>query len=232
MKFGVIRFPGSNCDQDAYHVIKDVLNKHVDYIWHQDTNIKSYDCIVLPGGFSYGDYLRTGAIARFSPVMESVIEHANKGKFIIGMCNGFQVLCESQLLPGALIRNTGLKFACKFVHLRVENNNTPWTRESKNGQILRIPIAHGEGRYVADDETLSNLRSPNRILFRYTDASGKTSAESNPNGSLDDIAGIANDKFNILGMMPHPERASEKILGSSDGRAIFQSVVTTLLRAT
>ena len=231
MKFGVIRFPGSNCDQDAYHVIKDVLGKHVDYVWHQDTSVKSYDCIVLPGGFSYGDYLRTGAIARFSPIMDAVIEHGQKGKFIIGMCNGFQVLCESHLLPGALTRNTGLKFACKFVNLRVENCDTPWTRETKEGQVLRIPIAHGEGCYVADEDTLSNLNESGRVLFRYCDENGQTSELSNPNGSVQDIAGIASENFNILGMMPHPERASEKILGSSDGRCIFQGVVTTLLKA-
>ena len=228
MKFGVIRFPGSNCDQDAYHIIKDVMNKPVEYIWHEDTSFKGFDCIILPGGFSYGDYLRTGAIARFSPVMDAVQAHAAKGRYLIGICNGFQVLCETGLLPGALIRNVGLKFVCKQVHLRVENDNTPWTREVKSGRVLKIPIAHGEGRYTADSETLASLGAGKQVLFRYCDANGTSNGTSNPNGSMDDIAGIANAQFNVLGMMPHPERASERILGSSDGRIVFQSVVTSL----
>ena len=228
MKFGVIRFPGSNCDQDAYHIIKDVMNKPVEYIWHEDTSFKGFDCIILPGGFSYGDYLRTGAIARFSPVMDAVQAHAAKGRYLIGICNGFQVLCETGLLPGALIRNVGLKFVCKQVHLRVENDNTPWTREVKSGRVLKIPIAHGEGRYTADSETLASLGAGKQVLFRYCDANGTSNGSSNPNGSMDDIAGIANAQFNVLGMMPHPERASERILGSSDGRIVFQSVVTSL----
>jgi phosphoribosylformylglycinamidine synthase I len=231
VKFGVIRFPGSNCDQDAYHVIKDVMGKPVEYIWHQDTSVKGFDCLILPGGFSYGDYLRTGAIARFSPIMEAVIAHAERGKFVIGICNGFQALCEAHILPGALVRNTGLKFACKQVHLRVENTKTPWTRSARQGQILKIPIAHGEGCYVADSDTLAELECGNRVLFRYTDAQGHFSRDSNPNGSVDNIAGIANEKLNVLGMMPHPERASEKILGSSDGRVIFESIVTSVLVA-
>ena len=229
MKFGVIRFPGSNCDQDAYHVIKDVMDKPVEYIWHEETSFKGFDCIILPGGFSYGDYLRTGAIARFSPVMEAVHNHASKGRYLIGICNGFQALCESGLLPGALIRNVGLKFVCKQVHLRVENDKTPWTREVKTGRVLKIPIAHGEGCYTAAPETLAKLDGGNQVLFRYCDPSGKSSPKSNPNGSMNDIAGIANAEFNVLGMMPHPERASERILGSSDGRVVFQSVVTSLL---
>jgi phosphoribosylformylglycinamidine synthase len=228
VKFGVVKFPGANCDQDAYFAIKDVLNRPVDYIWHQETSVKGYDCIILPGGFSYGDYLRCGAIARFSPVMEAVISHAERGKFVIGICNGFQVLCESHLLPGALVRNTGLKFACHYVNLRVENNETPWTRAANRGQVIRIPIAHGEGCYTADESTLAELRAESRILFRYTEQDGTQTPDSNPNGSVDNIAGIANKSFNVMGMMPHPERACEKILGSADGRAIFESIVTAL----
>ena len=231
MKFGVIRFPGSNCDQDAFHVIKDVMGKPVDYLWHQETSVKGYDCLILPGGFSYGDYLRTGAIARFSPIMDAVIAHAEKGRFVMGICNGFQILCESNLLPGALVRNKGLKFVCKQVHLRVENADTPWTRETKLGQILRIPIAHGEGCYTADEDTLAELTAQNRVLFRYSDASGRLTNESNPNGSVNNIAGIASEKFNVLGMMPHPERAAEKALGSADGRVLFESLVTSTLLA-
>ncbi len=231
MKFGVIRFPGSNCDQDAYHVIKDSMGKPVDYVWHQETSVRGYDCIILPGGFSYGDYLRTGAIARFSPVMDSVIEHARVGRFVIGICNGFQVLCEAHLLPGALVRNKGLKFVCKQVHLRVENAETPWTRSAKRGQVLKVPVAHGEGCYVADQETLCELKTSDRILLRYCDPAGRFTHAANPNGSVDNIAGIANESFNVIGMMPHPERASERILGSSDGRVIFESIVTSLLVA-
>jgi phosphoribosylformylglycinamidine synthase subunit PurQ / glutaminase len=231
MKFAVVRFPGSNCDQDAYHVIRDVLGKPVEYVWHQDTSLKGFDCVILPGGVSYGDYIRTGAIARFSPIMEAVVAHADKGRFVIGICNGFQILCESHLLPGALVRNRGLKFVCKDVYLRVENNSTPWTRSAKKGQILRVPVAHGEGCYTADPQTLEKLDSQARILFRYTDSAGVRSSEGNPNGSIDNIAGIANERFNVLGMMPHPERASEKLLGSGDGRAIFESITTSLLVA-
>jgi phosphoribosylformylglycinamidine synthase len=231
MRFAVVRFPGSNCDQDAYYVVRDVLGKPVDYVWHQDTSLKGYDCVILPGGFSYGDYLRTGAIARFSPIMDAVIEHARKGRFVIGICNGFQVLCESHLLPGALVRNRGLKFVCKDVFLRTENHQTPWTRSAKPGQVLRMPIAHGEGCYTADRATLDALRSSNRIVFRYVDAAGCVTSEANPNGSMENIAGIANEQFNVLGMMPHPERASERILGSADGRVIFESIATSLLVA-
>lgn len=231
MKFGVIRFPGSNCDQDAYHVLKDVLGKPVEYVWHQETSVKGYDCLILPGGFSYGDYLRTGAIARFSPIMEAVVAHAEKGRLVLGICNGFQILCEAHLLPGALVRNAGTKFVCKHVHLRVENAETPWTRAAKAGQVLCVPIAHGEGCYVADEDTLEELAISRRVLFRYCDPQGHYDHDSNPNGSLNHIAGIANEKFNVLGMMPHPERASEKVLGSADGRVLFESVVKTLLTA-
>jgi phosphoribosylformylglycinamidine synthase I len=228
VKFGVVQFPGSNCDQDAYFVLRDVLRVPVEYIWHHTVSLKGFDCIVLPGGFSYGDYLRTGAIARFSPVMEAVQEHAARGKYLIGICNGFQILCESRLLPGALVRNEGLKFVCKFVHLRVENSETPWTCEAKEGQILRIPIAHGEGRYVADEETLAELAGSRRILVRYCAPDGHYTPGSNPNGSVNSIAGIANETFNVFGLMPHPERASEKILGSADGRIIFESIIKTI----
>lgn len=231
MKFGVVRFPGSNCDQDAYFVIKDVIGQPVEYIWHQRTDVKGYDCLILPGGFSYGDYLRTGAIARFSPVMEAVIAHAERGRLVLGICNGFQILCEAHLLPGALTRNAGLKFVCKQVHVRVENVETPWTRIARLGQVLRIPIAHGEGCYVADPDTLAELETERRVLFRYCNEKGEPNPASNPNGSLNNIAGIANKTFNVLGMMPHPERASEKILGSADGRVIFESVVKSLMAA-
>lgn len=231
MRFGVVRFPGANCDQDAFFVVRDVLGKPVDYIWHEEQSLKGYDCIILPGGFSYGDYLRTGAIARFSPVMEAIVAHAEKGRFVLGICNGFQVLCEAHLLPGALVRNRGLKFACKQVHVRVENGATPWTRSAADGRVLTIPIAHGEGCYVTDSTTLEELNRENRVLFRYSDARGCITEPSNPNGSVENIAGIANRGLNVLGMMPHPERASEKILGSADGRVIFESIVTSLLVA-
>jgi len=231
VKFGVVRFPGSNCDQDAYYVIRDVLRRPVDYIWHQESSVRGYDCIILPGGFSYGDYLRTGAIARFSPVMDAVIRHAQDGRPVLGICNGFQILCEAHLLPGALMRNIGRKFICKWVHIRVENARTPWTQAAREGQVLRIPIAHGEGRYVADDATLAELNAEGRVLFRYCDAEGTVDAAANPNGSMENIAGIANKNFNVLGMMPHPERASERILGSTHGRVIFESLLTALLRA-
>jgi phosphoribosylformylglycinamidine synthase len=206
-----------------------VFGKDVDYIWHQEKDVRNYDCIILPGGFSYGDYLRTGAIAHFSPVMDAVTRHAEKGKFLIGICNGFQVLCESHLLPGALVRNTGLKFACKQVHLRTENNETPWTNRLKKEQVLRIPIAHGEGCFVAEQKTLDELNNSGRVLFRYCDKSGVITEQSNPNGSLENIAGIANETFNVVGMMPHPERASEKILGSADGWMIFDSIIKSIL---
>lgn len=231
MKFGVVRFPGSNCDQDAYYALLEQMNQPVEYVWHQDTDLRKFDCIVLPGGFSYGDYLRTGAIARFSPVMDAVIEHANKGRYVIGICNGFQVLCEAHLLPGALVRNVGLKFVCKHVHIRVENENTPWTSVARRGQVLRIPIAHGEGRYVADEATLAQLNAAGRVVFRYCSPDGAITDDSNPNGSMENIAGIANEAFNVLGMMPHPERAAEKLLGSADGRVLFKSIVRTLRAA-
>ncbi|HLJ57244.1 MAG TPA: phosphoribosylformylglycinamidine synthase subunit PurQ [Chthonomonadaceae bacterium] len=224
-KFGVVRFPGSNCDQDAYFALKDVLGVPVEYLWHADRALRGVDIVVLPGGFSYGDYLRTGAVARFAPIMEAVVAHAASGRPVIGICNGFQVLCEAHLLPGALVRNAGLKFVCKFVNLRVENARSQFTCAYSEGQVLKIPVAHGEGRYVCDEQTLARLTAGGQILFRYTDPHGLTTSDANPNGSLGGIAGIANEAGNVMGMMPHPERACEKILGSADGRGIFGSLI-------
>ncbi len=225
MKFGVIKFPGANCDQDAFFTIKDVLGQPVEYLWHQDADLKGVDCVVVPGGFSYGDYLRCGAIARFAPAMAATQEFAAKGGLVLGVCNGFQVLCESHLLPGALVRNEGQRFLCKQIHLRTENSATPFTNKLAPGQVLEVPIAHGEGRYVCDDDTLDDLFSENRVIFRYCDAQGELTPESNPNGSRDAIAGIASADFNVLGLMPHPERACDLRLGSSDGRAVFESLL-------
>jgi phosphoribosylformylglycinamidine synthase I len=231
MRFGVVVFPGSNCDADTYYAIRDVLQQPVEYIWHQDNDLHGVDCVILPGGFSYGDYLRCGAIARFSPVMQAVEEFARQGGLVIGICNGFQILCEAHLLPGALVRNEGLRFVCKHVYLRVENADTPFTNRCQVGEVLCIPIAHGEGRYVCDRETLQELQANSQILFRYCDSSGALTKESNPNGSLANIAGIANEHFNVMGMMPHPERACEAILGSEDGLKIFHSIVHSALAA-
>ena len=228
MKFGVIVFPGSNCDHDAYHVISKHVGQPVDFIWHRDTNLSAYDAVIIPGGFSYGDYLRAGALARFSPVMTSVKEFAARGGLVLGICNGFQILCEAGLLPGALIRNRNLHFICEHIHVRVENSDTPFTNELERGTVLRIPIAHAEGNYVCDDETLDELRREERIIFRYTNERGEVTAEANPNGSRDSIAGICNRERNVLGMMPHPERACEDLLGSADGRDIFRSLAATL----
>ena len=225
MKFGVVVFPGSNCDYDCYHVLKHVLQKETEFVWHKERDISKFDCMVLPGGFSYGDYLRTGAIARFSPVMESVVKHAQAGKLVIGICNGFQILLESGLLPGAMLRNESLQFVCRFVELRVENTDTPFTRKLKKSQILKIPVAHGEGNYFADNATLAELNQNNQVLVRYSDTNGQISKEANPNGSLENIAGICNKNRNVFGLMPHPERASEKELGSTDGIGIFKSIL-------
>lgn len=225
MKFGILKFPGSNCDQDMYHVLANVMDQPVQYIWHKDTSLGNVDCVVVPGGFSYGDYLRTGAIARFSPVMNAVAKHAREGGFVIGICNGFQILCEAHLLPGALIRNRGLKFICEYVHVRVETTDSPFTNACKVSQILRIPIAHGEGNYFAEPEILQQLEQEDRILLRYCDKSGEVSLAANPNGSLDNIAGICNKTRNVFGLMPHPERASELELGSEDGVLIFESIL-------
>lgn len=225
MKFGVIIFPGSNCDYDAYMVVKNIINQEVQFLWHQDISISNCDCVILPGGFSYGDYLRTGAIARFSSIMKKVVDFAKNGGLVVGICNGFQILLEAGLLPGAMLRNTSLRFICRFVHIEVENENTPFTNLCRKGQVLKIPIAHTDGNYFISDEGLKRLRQNQQIIFRYCDQSGKTIFGANPNGSLFNIAGICNEKRNVLGMMPHPERASEKILGSEDGKYIFQSIV-------
>lgn len=230
MRFGVVVFPGSNCDIDCYHVVKDVMNKEVDYLWHKDKleDFDKYDCIILPGGFSYGDYLRVGAIARFSPVMEGIIEFADRGKLVLGICNGFQVLLEAGLLPGAMIKNDSLKFRCFYTHIKVENARTPFTGQCFQGQVLRIPIAHGDGNYYVPDDMLKELEENNQIVFRYCDEEGRAVREANPNGSIENIAGICNKRGNVLGMMPHPERCSEEILGSSHGRLIFESIVRYL----
>jgi phosphoribosylformylglycinamidine synthase len=228
VKFGVIIFPGSNCDHDAYHVISKHVGQPVDFIWHQDTNLSTYDAVILPGGFSYGDYLRAGALARFSPVMASVREFAAQGRFVLGICNGFQILCEAGLLPGALIRNRDLHFICDHIRVRVETTDTPYTNELKRASVLTIPIAHAEGNYVCDDETYKELAGEDRIVFRYCDERGQVTEASNPNGSRDAIAGICNRARNVLGLMPHPERACEDLLGSSDGRDIFRSLAATL----
>ncbi len=225
MKFGVVRFPGSNCDQDAFHTIQDVLGQPAAYLWHADTDMRGVDCVIVPGGFSYGDYLRCGAIARFAPMMARVQDFAAAGGRVLGICNGFQVLCESHLLPGALVRNSGQQFVCRPVHLRVENSATPFTCAYKEGQVLRIPIAHGEGNYVCDDETFAELTAQNRVVFRYCEADGRPAPDANPNGSRDNIAGIASAGFNVLGLMPHPERAADARLGSADGRGVFESLL-------
>ena len=228
MKFGVVVFPGSNCDHDAYHVISKVIGQPVEFIWHRNPSVGDCDAIILPGGFSYGDYLRTGAIARFSPVMSAVKEFAGRGGIVMGICNGFQILCEAGLLPGALMRNRNLKFICEHINMRVETTDTPFTSLCQHGQVISAPIAHGDGNYFCDAETLAELKRENRIVFRYTDANGAVTDEANPNGSLENIAGIINRERNVLGLMPHPERASEEILKSSDGRIIFSSLADTL----
>ena len=228
MKFGVIVFPGSNCDHDAYHVISKHVGQPVDFIWHRDTDLKAYDALIIPGGFSYGDYLRAGALARFSPVMHSVKQFAARGGLLLGICNGFQILCEANLLPGALIRNRDLHFICEHVHVRVDSIDTPFTNDMQKNMVLRLPIAHTEGNYVCDDQTLAELQNEDRIIFRYCDDGGAANNAANPNGSRDNIAGICNRERNVLGLMPHPERACEDLLGSSDGRDMFRSLATTL----
>ncbi len=231
MKFGVLRFPGSNCDQDAFYAIQDVLGQPVQYLWHQDHDLRGVDCVVVPGGFSYGDYLRCGAIARFAPIMAATQDFAARGGLVLGICNGFQVLCESHLLPGALVRNGGQQFVCKQIHLRTENSETPFTNRLTMGQVLQVPIAHGEGNYVCDDETLDELQTEGRIVFRYCEADGQGTPQSNPNESRDHIAGIVNAQGNVMGMMPHPERATDPRLGSDDGRLIFESLLRCVVTA-
>jgi phosphoribosylformylglycinamidine synthase len=214
---------------DCYHVIKNVFHEPVEYVWHKETDLTSYDCIILPGGFSYGDYLRTGAIARFSPVMEAVEAFAALGKIVLGTCNGFQILCESGLLPGVLMRNNSLQFKCKWVNLRVETSDSVFTNATDTGQVLQIPISHGEGSYYADDTTIEELERSGRILFRYCTEEGETTLDANPNGSIGNIAGITNERGNVLGMMPHPERCCESLIGGEDGKLIFESMLMKII---
>jgi phosphoribosylformylglycinamidine synthase len=230
MKFGVVVFPGSNCDHDAWYALGEVLHQPVEFLWHQSEDVKGFDAILLPGGFSYGDYLRTGAIARFSPVMRAVEKFARGGGLVLGICNGFQILCEAGLLPGVLQRNAGLRFVCKPVHIRVESTDTAFTAAAKAGQVLELPIAHGDGNYFCDEATLGELEHNRQIVFRYTTPDGREDAAANPNGSLANIAGICNRERNVLGLMPHPERAVENALGSADGLVIFQSLIESLTR--
>jgi phosphoribosylformylglycinamidine synthase subunit PurQ / glutaminase len=230
MKFGVVVFPGSNCDDDAYYAIGSVLRQPVEFLWHRTENLAGCDAILLPGGFAYGDYLRTGAIARFSPVMKSVERFARSGGLVLGVCNGFQILCEAGMLPGALLRNTGLRFLCRQVHVRVESTDTPFTCAAERGQILKMPIAHMGGSYYCDDSTLADLERHDQIIFRYTTPDGRDDAAGNPNGSLANIAGICNRERNVLGLMPHPERAVEASLGSAAGLVILRSMVESLVR--
>lgn len=222
-KFGIVVFPGSNCDRDCYYVLKNILAQDVSYLWHKEENLNNYDCIILPGGFSYGDYLRTGAIARFSPIMKAINKYVKNGGLVLGICNGFQILLEGGFLPGAMITNKNLHFICKYVYIRVENNQTPFTTKFKKGEILKIPIAHKEGNYCISKQMVEKIKPA--IVFRYCDRKGEITPESNPNGSFENIAGICNLDGKVMGMMPHPERASEKILGSQQGIKIFQSVI-------
>jgi len=225
MKFGVIVFPGSNCDHDCFDVVKNVIKQPVEYIWHESKSVEGFDCLLIPGGFSYGDYLRCGAVARFSPVMQSVIDFANNGGFVIGICNGFQILLESGLLPGAMLRNTSTHFICKDVYIKTHNNEIAFTRLYKKDQVLQIPIAHNEGNYYIDSQGLIGLKENNQIVFQYCNSTGEVSDQFNPNGSVGNIAGITNKQGNVLGMMPHPERSAEKLLGSDDGATIFKAIL-------
>jgi len=226
MKFGVIIFPGSNCDHDMIYVLRNIMGQQVVELWHKNTNLQGVEAVILPGGFTYGDYLRSGAIARYSPVMDHVIRFANNGGFVFGVCNGFQILCEARLLPGALLRNSKQKFVCRNVYIRPDNNSNTITSLLDKNKAYKIPIAHGEGRYYADEETLKKMRQNNQILFRYCDANGIITEEVNPNGSIDNIAGVCNENKNVYGMMPHPERAADEELGNTDGLAIFESILS------
>jgi phosphoribosylformylglycinamidine synthase len=226
VKFGIIVFPGSNCELDCQWVLQSVLGQEADLVWHKAEDLKGYDCLVLPGGFAHGDYLRTGAIARFSPIMKAVEQHARRGGLVLGICNGFQILCEAGLLPGVLLRNASLRFICRHVYVRVETTETPFTAGCARGQVLRVPINHNEGRYYADAETLGRLRDNDQVVFRYVTSAGDRSDEANPNGSLDQIAGVCNVRRNVLGLMPHPERAAEELLGSASGRILFESLIS------
>lgn len=228
MNFAVLQFPGSNCDQDVVHVLRNVLGQSARLLWHKDQSLGDTDAVVVPGGFSYGDYLRTGAIARFSPVMQAVQKFAADGGLVLGICNGFQILCEAGLLPGALIRNRSLQFRCEQVFLQTANYQSPFTSATPQGKLLRIPVAHGEGCYFADEATLATLKANNQILWRYVSDKGDATTEANPNGSLENIAGVCNERRNVAGLMPHPERASEMVLGGDDGLTIFQSMITAL----
>jgi phosphoribosylformylglycinamidine synthase I len=225
VKFGIVTFPGSNCDYDAFHAVADELGETAIYLWHKSHDLENVDVVVLPGGFSYGDYLRAGAIARFSPIMNEVIAHAKRGAPVLAVCNGFQIACEAGLLPGALLRNAGLQFRCDWVRLRVENAETMFTERYERGQVLRIPIAHGEGRYTASEEELDRLEGEGQVAFRYVNTAGEVDPAANPNGSMRSIAGIVNGGGNVLGMMPHPERAVDPLLGSADGRGVFESLL-------
>lgn len=229
MRFGVVVFPGSNCDHDCYHIASHVMGVETEFIWHKDnSDLSRFDCIILPGGFSYGDYLRPGAISTHSPIMKDIKAYAESGRLLIGICNGFQILVEAGLLPGVLMRNRTLKFICRDVYLKVENNDTPFTSEYSKDEIIKVPIAHHDGNYFADDETLKGLKDNGQILFTYSTAGGETSVEANPNGSAMNIAGICNEKRNVLGMMPHPERCAEEILGNEDGKRLFESIIKGL----
>lgn len=225
MRFGVVVFPGSNCDRDCHYVTGNVLGQDVEYVWHKSTDLSGFDCIILPGGFSYGDYLRTGAVAKFSPVMGAIEKFAGGGGMVIGICNGFQILLEAGLLPGAMIRNPSLKFICRHVNIRVETTATPWSSKATKGQVLRIPIAHGEGNYQVDNTTLEDMKRHGQIVFRYCSGEGSVLADYNPNGSTENIAGVCSREGNVLGMMPHPERASEIELGSDDGLVVWDSLL-------
>jgi phosphoribosylformylglycinamidine synthase len=227
-KFGVVVFPGSNCDHDAYHAVKHILGGQVEFLWHKEGSLQDVDAVILPGGFSYGDYLRCGAISQFSPIMKEVVRHAERGGYVIGICNGFQILTESQLLPGALLRNQSLRFVCREVHLRVEQNSSAFTNQYVPGQVLSIPVAHGEGNFYTDQNTLAEIEENGQVAFRYVDVDGKLTQDANPNGSLGNIAGITNKQGNVLGMMPHPERVVEQLLGSTDGLDVFKSLVNAI----
>ncbi len=228
-KFGVVVFPGSNCDHDVYYVLKHIMNQETHFLWHKDHSLQGADIVVLPGGFSYGDYLRCGAIARFSPIMQEVMEFAAKGGMVVGICNGFQILCEAGLLPGALLKNASLRFICKYMYVRVERNDTQFTGKCTAGEVLEIPIAHGEGRFFAEPDTLNRLEERGQVIFRYSENDGTLTDRSNPNGSLNNIAGIINERGNIMGMMPHPERASDPALRHTDGQKIFQSIIESFV---
>ncbi len=226
-KFGIVVFPGSNCEQDC-HYAAGLVGGNPAYVWHKETDVSKFDCVVLPGGFSYGDYLRTGAVAKFSPVMEAIMEFVDKGGLVIGICNGFQILLEAELLPGAMLHNRDLKFICRYVNLVVENKDTPFTNKALSGEVIRMPIAHNEGNYYADVATLAEMNANGQIVLRYSDRQGQATEEANPNGSLENIAGIVNKQHNVFGLMPHPERAIEDILGSQDGQMIFKSMISAV----